>query len=47
MGLFGGSKSSSVTNNVSTVKDIPINNLDNRVVDGNGGIEGNINFNLD
>ena len=46
MGLFGGSKSSSVTNNVSTVKDIPINNLDNRVVDGNGVIEGNINFNL-
>jgi hypothetical protein len=46
MGLFGGSKSQSVTNNTSTVKDIPINNLDNRVVDGNGVIEGNVNFNL-
>lgn len=43
---MGGSSSSAATTDTSTVKDFTFNNVDNRVLDGDGLIEGNLNFNL-
>lgn len=41
-----GSKSSSSTSSVNTTKDTTINNVDNRVAEGDASIGGNINVNF-
>ena len=41
-----GSKSSSATSSTNTTKDTTINNVDNRVAEGDGSIGGNINVNF-
>lgn len=41
-----GSKSSSKTSSVNTTKDTTINNVDNRVAEGDSSIGGNINVNF-